>query len=48
MVEVMPGGRGDFRVSVDGALLWDKKNREHDFPDDTAFVADLARTREGR
>lgn len=38
-----PGARGDFKVTVDGELRWDKKNREHTFPDEAAFVASLAR-----
>jgi len=34
-----PGQRGDFKVTVDGAIRWDKKNREREFPDEAKFVA---------
>ncbi len=36
-----PGERGDFKVTVDGVIHWDKKNNEHRFPDETQFVASL-------
>jgi selenoprotein W-related protein len=39
-VELVRGGRGDFIVQVDGALLWDKKARGG-FPDDAAIVQQL-------
>jgi predicted Rdx family selenoprotein len=38
-----PGQRGDFKVTVDGAIRWDKKNREHEFPDEASFVDSLRR-----
>lgn len=37
-VDKKPGGRGDFVVTVDGRLLWDKKNREGRFPEPAEIV----------
>lgn len=39
-VELVRGGRGDFIVTADGALLWDKRVRGG-FPDDGRIVQEL-------
>jgi predicted Rdx family selenoprotein len=39
-VELVRGGRGDFIVTADGAVLWDKK-RTGTFPDDGRIVDQL-------
>ena len=39
-VELVRGRRGDFIVTADGAVLWDKKSRGG-FPDDGRIVAEL-------
>jgi predicted Rdx family selenoprotein len=39
-VELVRGGRGDFIVTADGAVLWDKK-RTGTFPDDGRIVEQL-------
>jgi len=36
-----PGQRGDFKVTVDGEVRWDKKNREREFPLEAEFVNKL-------
>ncbi len=42
MVETKPGGRGDFRVVLDGKVLWDKRHRDDDrFPADREILAQL-------
>jgi len=33
VVDKKPGDRGAFVVTLDGRLLWDKKNREGRFPE---------------
>ena len=40
-VTMSPGQRGDFKVTVDGEVRWDKKNREREFPVEAAFLASL-------
>jgi len=43
--ELVPGGRGDFVVTVDGERVWDKRAMEDEFPDEERLVARLrART----
>ena len=39
-VELVRGGRGDFIVTADSTLLWDKKARGT-FPDDARIVQEL-------
>lgn len=39
-VELVRGGRGDFIVTADSTLLWDKRVRGG-FPDDGRIVAEL-------
>lgn len=39
-VELVRGGRGDFIVTADTTLLWDKKVRGA-FPDDARIVQEL-------
>lgn len=42
VVEKKPGGRGDFLVTVDGNLLWDKKRRNGDrFPEPAEILSQL-------
>lgn len=44
-VELVPGGRGDFIVTVDGERVWDKRAMGDEFPDEERLVAQLrART----
>jgi selT/selW/selH-like putative selenoprotein len=31
-IDKKPGGRGDFRVTVDGKVVWDKNGKDRDFP----------------
>ncbi|MCC6782668.1 MAG: Rdx family protein [Planctomycetes bacterium] len=38
-VELKPGGRGDFIVTVDGRQLWDKKRQGDQFPEPKVIVA---------
>ncbi|MFN7669946.1 MAG: Rdx family protein [Planctomycetota bacterium] len=43
-VETKPGGRGDFVVTADGALLWDKKRRDGDrFPQHDEILRQLGK-----
>ncbi|MBL8735508.1 MAG: Rdx family protein [Planctomycetes bacterium] len=42
VVDKKPGGRGDFVVTVDGRLLWDKRGREGRFPEPDEILAKLA------
>jgi predicted Rdx family selenoprotein len=41
-VELIPGGRGDFIVRRDGAVLWDKRGRDGGFPEEDVILAALA------
>jgi selT/selW/selH-like putative selenoprotein len=42
VVDKKPGGRGDFLVTVDGKLLWDKKSRDGDrFPEADEILRQL-------
>jgi len=42
VVDKKPGGRGDFVVTVDGKLLWDKRHRDGDrFPDAEQILSQL-------
>lgn len=41
VVTMTPGQRGDFKVTCDGEVRWDKKNRERRFPDEAEFVRSL-------
>ncbi len=39
-----PGGKGDFLVTADGRLLWDKRRREdNEFPTHTQILDQFAR-----
>lgn len=40
-VELKPGGRGDFIVTVDGRKVWDKRAQGDEFPDDEALLDEL-------
>lgn len=40
-VSLVPGGGGDFIVTVDGQVHWDKRNVQGRFPDEDALVARL-------
>ncbi|MBK8096338.1 MAG: Rdx family protein [Planctomycetes bacterium] len=40
-VAIQPGGRGDFVVKADGKLLWDKKKRGDEFPEDQQILSQL-------
>ena len=43
-METKPGGRGDFVVKADGALLWDKKRRDGDrFPQHDEVLRQLGK-----
>ena len=43
-METKPGGRGDFVVKADGALLWDKKRRDGDrFPQHDEILRQLGK-----
>lgn len=43
-VELQPGGRGDFKVTADGTLLWDKRAQPDDgFPDPADILGKLAK-----
>jgi predicted Rdx family selenoprotein len=37
----VPGGRGDFVVTVDGRRIWDKRSMGDRFPDAAEIVAML-------
>lgn len=39
VVEVVPGGRGDFVVIADGERIWDKRAMGDRFPEDEEIVA---------
>lgn len=39
-IELRRGGRGDFIVTVDGDVVWDK-HKDGGFPDDAELVAEL-------
>lgn len=41
VVTMAPGQRGDFKVTCDGEVRWDKKNREREFPVEAKFVQSL-------
>lgn len=41
-IEIRPGGKGDFKITADGNLVWDKKGREGRFPDSTEILERLA------
>ncbi|GDY03021.1 hypothetical protein LBMAG49_23500 [Planctomycetota bacterium] len=42
-IATRPGGRGDFVVTCDGRVLWDKKrNNDNQFPDAMAILNQLA------
>jgi len=40
-VELIPGGRGDFIVTVDQRVVWDKKQMNNNFPDEDRLVNGL-------
>jgi predicted Rdx family selenoprotein len=40
-IEIRPGGKGDFKITADGTVVWDKKGREGRFPDSTEILARL-------
>ena len=42
-MELIKGGRGDFIVKADAAVLWDKKKMGGDFPDEHAMVEAVRR-----
>jgi predicted Rdx family selenoprotein len=42
-VSLMKGGRGDFIVTADGTVIWDKKSMGGVFPDESAVVQALRR-----
>lgn len=38
-VEIKPGGKGDFIVTADGRVLWDKRRKNGDeFPPESVIV----------
>lgn len=37
----MPGGRGDFIVTVDGKKLWDKRRMDDEFPEPAVILAKM-------
>jgi predicted Rdx family selenoprotein len=42
MVEIRPGGKGDFIVKADGKVLWDKrKTHDDEFPEPAAILSRL-------
>ena len=40
-VELVPGGRGDFIVTVDGVERWNKRQMADQFPDAPPLIAQL-------
>ncbi len=42
-MDIKPGGRGDFLVSVDGNRIWDKRGKDGDFPRHDQILEVLAR-----
>lgn len=40
-MELKPGGRGDFIVTVDGRKLWDKRAQGNEFPEEDALLEEL-------
>lgn len=40
-IQLQPGGRGDFIVTVDGKQLWDKRRMDDEFPEDEQILAQL-------
>ncbi len=42
---LVEGGRGDFIVTVDGAVVWNKREMGGEFPDPDALVEDLREAR---
>ena len=40
-METRPGGRGDFIVKLDGKVIWDKKQRDDQFPEDQQILTQL-------
>ncbi|HLU38752.1 MAG TPA: Rdx family protein [Planctomycetota bacterium] len=40
-VELKPGGKGDFIVTVDGKELWNKRQMDDEFPDPSQVLAKL-------
>jgi len=41
-VEIKPGGRGDFVVTIDDERVWDKKGRDGRFPEPKEILARCA------
>jgi predicted Rdx family selenoprotein len=41
-VETVPGGKGDFIVTVDGQQIWNKRRMNDDFPDERVLLEGLA------
>ncbi|MBK6684467.1 MAG: Rdx family protein [Deltaproteobacteria bacterium] len=42
-IELVPGGRGDFIVTVDGRERWNKRQMDDEFPDPQALIAELGK-----
>ena len=42
-VELVKGGRGDFIVTADGSVVWNKKKQGDQFPDEARVVEALRR-----
>ncbi len=42
-VDIKPGGKGDFLVSVDGRRIWDKRGKDGDFPRNEQILTALTR-----
>lgn len=40
-VQLLEGGRGDFLVKRDGAVLWDKRNDQGRFPEHAEIIDQL-------
>lgn len=40
-MSLIAGGGGDFIVTVDGEVRWDKRNVQGRFPEEDSFVAQL-------
>lgn len=42
-VELVPGGRGDFIVTVDGVERWNKRQMGDEFPDPRLLIDQLGK-----
>ncbi|MBK9385074.1 MAG: Rdx family protein [Planctomycetes bacterium] len=40
-IQLQPGGRGDFIVTVDGKKLWDKRAMDDEFPEHDQILSQL-------